>query len=305
MPAHNACGYIRAAVRSVLRQTYDDLELLVYDDASTDGTREILRKLAQRDPRLRLIEAAKTGYVNLLARGVFEARGRYIARMDADDVSLPRRLATQVTALEADPRLGVVGGQGFRIDAGGWKIRPWSVPLAHDEIDSRHMAGEAGQIIHPAAMFRTHVLRDLGYNPAMEPAEDYDLWLRAAEVCRLANVPDLVLRYRCHGGNVSTARSREGTEAMQRALENASARRGVAVPRIPLATPGTQTQGEASLVRHAFRNRHPLTALKHLLPLALRVPRDSQARDLFLGIGRRMLGGRARPVAESEIPRCR
>ncbi|MEM8493787.1 MAG: glycosyltransferase [Planctomycetota bacterium] len=299
MPAYNARRHVKRAVASVLAQTMRDLELLVYDDASTDGTREILRDFARRDQRVRLVEADKTGYSKLLARGVGEARGIYVARMDADDVSLPRRLALQIKALEADPRLGIVGGQALRVDAGGWPIRPWNVPTDHDEIDQLHMAGIAGQMIHPATTFRTEVLRELGYDPELEPAEDFDLWLRGAEVCRLGNVPEQVLRYRWHGGNVSTLRSRQGTEAVRRALENASQRRGVAVPSVSVAAPGTQTQWEAELVRQAFHHRHPLTALKHLVPLAARTPSDSQARDLFVGIGRRLLGAAPRPVREA------
>lgn len=294
MPAYNAKRHIKRAVQSVLDQTYRDFELLVYDDASTDGTRETLRGYAKTDTRVRLVEAEKSGYSKLLARGVDEARGKYLARMDADDISMPRRLELQVARLEAEPDLVAIGGEVMQVDGKGWPIKPWGVPLEHEEIDRLHISGHPGRLVHPATTFRTEVLRRVGYRPEYEPAEDYDLYLRLAEVGRLANLPDIVLRYRWHLSNVSVTRHAEQWDAMVRSVQAAWSRRGMEP--IELAPWGAMdgVKQRKSHVRGAAAHGNYATAIKHAGLLLAGSLSDRSARrgfwELATGSVRRVLG---------------
>ncbi|MEM9753025.1 MAG: glycosyltransferase [Planctomycetota bacterium] len=306
MPAYNARRYIKQAVESVLGQTFRDFELLVYDDASTDDTREILRGFAGRDDRVRLVEAEKSGYSTLLARGVDEAHGKYIARMDADDVCLPERLALQVARLQAEPGLVAVGGEALQTDGDGWAIKPWGVPLDHEEIDRLHIGGLPGRLVHPATTFRTETLREVGYRPEFEPAEDYDLYLRLAEVGQLANVPEIVLRYRWHLMNVSVTRHAEQWDALVRAYEAARVRRGLEPVRLKPWSPVDLNRRRQSFVRSAAKHGHYATAAKHLLAFAATPSTWGDALDLAYGSLRRAVGfgpravRRAGPAADAK-----
>ena len=119
LPVRNAAGTVEAAVRSVLEQTLAELEVLAVEDGSTDGTRAVLERLSREDARVRVLPQDARGLVAALQHGLTRARGTYLARMDADDVSLPRRLEASVAALEADAALtGVAAGVAlFREDA--------------------------------------------------------------------------------------------------------------------------------------------------------------------------------------------
>jgi len=295
MPAYNARRHVRQAVESVLTQTMGDFELLVYDDASTDGTREILRDIARRDERVRLVEAEKSGYSKLLARGVEEARGTYIARMDADDVCLPRRLELQVARLEAEPDLVAIGGEVLRTDGQGWAIKLWNVPLEHEEIDRLHISGRPGRLVHPATTFRTEVLREVGDRPEFEPAEDYDLYLRLAEVGRLANVPDVVLRYRWHLDNVSVTRHAEQWRAVVRAMEAARQRRHLPPAEPEPWRPISAAERREGHVRAAARNGHFATAGKHLAAMLVKPSHWALVADMARGAARRAIGRPPRP----------
>ncbi len=306
MPAYNARRYIKQAVNSVLRQTFRDFELLVYDDASTDGTREILRRFASLDGRLRLVEADKSGYAKLLTRGIEEARGKYIARMDADDVCLPRRLELQVARLEAEPDLVAIGGEVLQVDGQGWAIGTWGVPHTHEEIDRLHITGHAGRMVHPATTFRTSVLRQVGYRSEFEPAEDYDLYLRLAEIGRLANLPETILHYRWHLGNVSITRQREQLSAIRHINDDARRRRGLEAldwstkPSDVISIPSKLMQ----MSRTAARSGNRLSALKLFAHLVARHPMSPEARELAIGALRRSVMLKPRPVGHSRKVPC-
>ncbi|MEM1211381.1 MAG: glycosyltransferase family 2 protein [Planctomycetota bacterium] len=290
MPAYNAEAFVRRAVKSVLRQTLDDLELLVYDDASTDRTPEILAGFARRDRRVKVIRTEKSGYAVNLARGLDEAKGRYIARMDADDICTRRRLEWQVAALEGDDRMVAVGGQGLEVDSWGWAIQPWRVPEDHETIDRLHMAGRCGQLIHPAMIFRAEVLRSVGYDPSFEPAEDFELWLRLAESGRLGNVPGLVLRYRRHTSNVSVTRNAAQCAAVERALREAHDRRGLSLDRSFNWAKEQPINFRISVIRAAFRAWNLHTGVRHLVPMVAQEWREPEVRDLVVGLLRRLVG---------------
>jgi glycosyltransferase involved in cell wall biosynthesis len=187
MPVYNAEQYLEAAVRSILDQTYRDFELIIIDDGSTDGSLAILQRLAAEDTRIRLVSRPNTGYTIALNQAIALARGQLLARMDADDISMPNRFHLQVDYLNAHPECVALGGRLIMIDPTGLKIMDFCKLTNHVQIDGAHINGGPSELGHPSVMMRRDaVVAAGGYDPAFEPAEDFDLWLRLAEHGRLA-----------------------------------------------------------------------------------------------------------------------
>jgi glycosyltransferase involved in cell wall biosynthesis len=201
MPVFNGAAYLAEAVESVLAQTYADLELVAVDDGSQDDSRAILEGYAERDSRVRLLANERNlGISATLNRGWREARGTYIARLDADDVALPDRLARQVEFLDNHPAVAVVGGAAIIIDATGRRGAIMRFPTRSAAIRStlpRHNC-----LAHPSVTMRRAALEALG-GYRFDHVEDYDLWLRISERFQLANLPDPVILYRRHVDQIS------------------------------------------------------------------------------------------------------
>lgn len=193
MPVYNCELYIKEALESILNQTYADFEFLIIDDASTDKTVCIIK--TYNDSRIKLIEKPRnTGYTNSLNYGLTLAKGKYIARMDGDDISLPERFAKQVTFLDANPDV-VLCGTLYQI-IGTKNI--CNHPLKHEEIKVKLISG--CYIAHPTVMFHKSVFEsyELQYDPNTEPAEDYDLWARLIFLGKIVNIKEVLLYYRVH-----------------------------------------------------------------------------------------------------------
>jgi glycosyltransferase involved in cell wall biosynthesis len=199
LPAYNAAHWLEAALVSILQQTYVDFELLLMDDGSTDSTAAILRKY--KDPRLSIMRAASNrGLIATLNNGIQLAKGRYIARMDADDIAHPRRLQLQVSFLQRHWEVGICGTWYRTMDADNrTSVRP---PVTHDEISAQLFF--RSPFGHPTVMIRRDVLADgLLYDVQSRHAEDFDLWVRARPKTRFANLPHFLLEYRTHSNQVS------------------------------------------------------------------------------------------------------
>ncbi len=201
LPARNAAATVRAAAVSILRQTERDLELVCVDDGSTDATPEVLDRVAGRDRRVRVVRGPGEGIARALERGRAACDGELVARMDADDVAHPRRLAVQLAALRADPALVAVGGRvrlfpRRTVREGMIRYAAWLNGLTSPALVARDLLVEA-PLVHPATTLRAEALaRAGGWREGPFP-EDYDLWLRlAAGGGRLSNVSELVLDWR-------------------------------------------------------------------------------------------------------------
>lgn len=230
LPVRNADAYLVEALDSVLAQSFTDFELLAHDDGSDDACWSILQAYAARDRRLCVSRAENRGIVWVLNRLAETAKGDYLARMDADDACLPERFALQVAFLDTHPDHVMVGGATLSIDEAGRPIAPIAAPEDHDAIDDRNLRGLTA-IEHPTAMIRRAALEAVGgYDPRSQDAEDLDLWLRLAEIGRLANLPDVVLKYRTHPSSVSAIRQAEQAETTRDVCARARARRGVEAP---------------------------------------------------------------------------
>lgn len=267
LPVRNGAAFVEDAVRSILRQSEPRFELLIVDDGSTDDTPVRLRRLAQEDDRIRLSTATGQGLSRICNATARTATGAYLARMDADDVATPDRFALELAWLESHPECVAVGGQAIRIDPEGWPVDDWQTPLTHEAIDALHLRGFGGGVIHPAAMIRRTAFEQVGgYDESLDAAQDFDLWLKLAEVGRLANLPDVVLHYRLHTGSVTCSRRLRQTRCIQSAHTAALRRRGLpAAPgtTVSVRTELTPTRARRQWVQFALRAGHRATALKH------------------------------------------
>ncbi len=267
LPVYNAADYIEEAVQSVLGQTLAEFELIVVDDGSRDESVAVVARHARRDRRIRLFCTAHRGITPALNTAVRHARGELLARMDADDVSRPDRFLRQASYLASHPEVVAVGSSIEIVDPDGAPlgVMPWAE--THDEIDRRLMQGRGG-IAHPAAMMRRAAVLQAGvYREEFPAAQDKDLWLRLAEIGRLANLPQPLLRYREHPLAVSTTCRLEQRCAVRRAVIDACRRRGVPPPEWTATQRMRSTSAEAAhrrWVRSALRSGHPDTAWKHL-----------------------------------------
>jgi glycosyltransferase involved in cell wall biosynthesis len=204
MSVYNGQAYLREAVESILGQTYTDFEFLIVDDGSTDATWSILS--SYRDARMRLVSNERNiGLARSLNRGLALARGEYVARQDADDVSLPERFATQVAYLDSDQEVGLVSANCYLMDAAGTAAGGpiLTQPLSGALVEWRLFWGNP--VVHPSVMCRTRVMRACGGYPEQYSyyAEDYALWLKMVTVTKVVVLQQPLLRLRKHQRNVT------------------------------------------------------------------------------------------------------
>ena len=199
MPVRDGERFVGEAVDSVLAQTFADFELIVVDDASTDGTPAVLRTVT--DARVSVVRnETPRGIAGSLNRGLDLARGRFVARSDADDVNLPERFARQLAFLGAHPRVALCG-TWIRMFSEGWQR---DRRMETDPARMRCALLMYNVLSHPTAMWRREVFERHGlrYDATLRTAEDYDLWSRASHRVTLGNVPQVLMRYRVHPGQI-------------------------------------------------------------------------------------------------------
>lgn len=283
LPVYNGEAYLREAVDSILGQTYADFELIVIDDGSRDGTAAVLD--AVRDPRVRVVHQDNMGLALTLNKGIGLARGEYIARQDADDISRPERLARQVDYLDAHPACGLLGTWSVIQEDRVLTSRQHRHPCSNGELQLRLLFDSF--FVHSSVMMRRSALHRSGLyptDPERNPPEDFDLWLRIAREHELANLAEPLLVYREVPGSISRTRAALlDRRAIAIAAENLQA----------LLGPGhsdTDVRDLASLMRHstqALSQAPDWRVLATLLReaerrLAQRWPKDAQ--DLQQGL---------------------
>lgn len=207
MPAYNASRFVREAIESILAQDYAHFELIVVDDCSTDNTSQICAEYAQLDPRVNVLRTkVNSGITGALNVGLAAARGALIARMDADDISLPSRLTRQRNHLRDHPEIGLCGMAIEVIDADGRLLRRPATAVGADLTE--RLAAWCSPLAHPTWMFRREVFDVIGGYRDLAPAEDYDFLLRVlAAEWKLDNIPDLGLRYRVSSSSTASRRA--------------------------------------------------------------------------------------------------
>jgi len=199
MPVYNGAPFLADAIQSILQQTFIDLEFLIINDGSTDDSVAIIQKF--HDPRIRLIHnGTNQGLVASLNLGMGLAQGEYIARMDADDVSRPERLARQVCFMDENPKVGVCGSWVQFFPKRNNYV--WKLPEKSEEIRcwQFHTVGVA----HPSVIMRRKLFVEHGllYDPEYRHIEDYELWSRALNYMEFANIQTVLLDYRISPGQI-------------------------------------------------------------------------------------------------------
>lgn len=192
----NGQATIDAAVQSVLAQTERDIELVVINDGSTDGTAARLAVLAAGDSRVVVVEQVHRGLTASLNHGLSRVRGAYVARQDGDDESLPERLARQAAHLDTHPDVAAVGSHAEVMDGSGKTIGTLRPPARAADV-RRDLLSLRSTPVHGAVMMRREVVASLGgYREAFPVGQDYDLWLRMSRTHSIENLPEVLYRWR-------------------------------------------------------------------------------------------------------------
>lgn len=202
MAVYNGLPYLNKAVESILNQTFSDFEFIIVNDASTDETLSVLQTYA--DPRIRIIDLPKNeGQTRSLNHGLQAAKGEYIARQDADDLSKPERLAEQVKFLDSHPDHLLLSTSVDMIDDNN-RVKYVDVRPTQDAEIRTYIEEFGNPFCHGAAMFRRSVLEKVGlYREGFRTSQDYDYWLRMAEHGKVANLAPALYQYRTHSGQMS------------------------------------------------------------------------------------------------------
>jgi glycosyltransferase involved in cell wall biosynthesis len=194
MPCFNAGLYLPSAIESILLQEGVDLELVIVDDGSIDNSVSIVCEYLREDSRIKLFEnRINKGIVHTLNFGIDKCQGLFIARMDADDVSLPGRLLHQVSFLQKHADIGILGTSMKYIgDANGL----CNTYTKHDEIRAAQLFD--GGLHHPTVMFRAEIFRTERYSSGFPHMEDYELFYRLGAKNKMAALPEPLYNYRVH-----------------------------------------------------------------------------------------------------------
>lgn len=228
MSAYNNADYIESAVNSILWQSFRDFEFIIIGDGSTDGTGELLEQLADTDCRIKLIRRENKGLTVSLNEALSLARGEFIARMDSDDLAVRERFEKQVAFLDSHPDCVLVGTKVMLIDPLDVEIVEGEFHQGHENLDAALLKGNGAAIYHPSVMIRKSALdRVGGYVPKYNGAEDVELFLRLAEIGRLENLDEILLKYRRHPASVNHTKHDRQFQLMIELLNEARARRGL------------------------------------------------------------------------------
>ena len=229
MAVYNGGKYLSDAIESILNQSFKCFEFIIIDDGSTDNTSHLLKGYAESDARIIIISREDRGLVSSLNEGISRAVGTYIARMDADDISLPDRFRTQYDFLQLNTNVVCVGCDPIIIDEDGDELIHLKTPASNKDIQNKLLSGHC-PIEHPSVMYkRSTVIEVGGYREEYQTAEDYDLWLRIGEVGDLANLNIPLIKYRYLNTSISATNQDKQLSATKKACKEALERRGIEV----------------------------------------------------------------------------
>ena len=230
MGVYNCEKYLGEVIESLLAQTLTDFELIIVDDGSTDRSGNILERYAAHDKRIHVITQENEGVGRAVNNALQLARGRYIARSDADDFSYPERLEKQLAFMESNPDVVMVGTSVMWIDPLGIPIGLCPMEYDHELIEIELLKGNGSAICQPSVMIRTDVLKNIGgYDNRWRVTEDLDLFLRLAEVGRLTNMREVLVNWRQHLASTNHSKREQQLVETRALLEEAHQRRSLSV----------------------------------------------------------------------------
>ncbi len=199
MPVYNASLYIRDAVDSVFLQSFPDFEFIIVDDGSTDESVSIIK--TYNDHRIRLI-LNEHDFIGSLNTGIKESKGKYIARMDSDDIMLSNRLQVQIDFMDQNPEIAICGSYAESFGSGNGIMQ---LHTRHNDIISVMLLHNS--MIHPSVMMRREIFINHEYKRDYPCAEDYKLWTDLVmQGLRFANIPEILLKYRISENQVTSTR---------------------------------------------------------------------------------------------------
>jgi len=208
LPAYNAEKFLKKAIQSIINQDYNNFELLVINDASTDKTKNIIKKLAQKDKRIKTLHNKTNQKIaRSLNRAIKAAQGKYIVRADADDICHPQRISTQVAFMEKNSNVIICGSAINIINVRGAKTGSRFYNQFDKEI--RKKIFRYSPFCHPSIIFRRKKALTAGlYNPYLDCAQDYELYFRLGKLGAFANLDKKLYSLRFHGKSTSALKSR-------------------------------------------------------------------------------------------------
>jgi glycosyltransferase involved in cell wall biosynthesis len=231
MGVYNGQRYVAESVESILAQTFTDFEFIMVDDGSTDDTLAILRRYESRDSRVKVISIPHGGIVDAANAGLNASRAPLIARVDADDITMPTRFEVQVRYMAEHPEVVCLGSRMYLMEPYGSVFDESHHKLTHEEIDAELLRGSGWVMPQPVAMMRREPVMKLGgYRNEYLWVEDLDLFLRLAEVGRLANLPEKLVKYRNHPASTNHRRPQLQFDLSRKCVIETYRRRGLPVP---------------------------------------------------------------------------
>jgi len=206
MPTLNAEKYLKEAIDSILAQTFKNFEFIIIDDNSTDNTLNIINEY--KDKRIKLIKGKNKGIASALNLGIKCSKGEYIARMDADDISLPRRFEKQIQFMDQHPEIGICGANVIPL-TDDQKYKSWGSWLKTEPKVIDILLNVA--FCHPTVIFRKSIIinNNLYYNEKLKYTEDQELWFRAIKFTNFKNIKKKLLKYRLHPKNKSNKNTKK------------------------------------------------------------------------------------------------
>jgi len=208
MSVYNGEKFLAASIESILGQTFRNLEFIIINDGSTDNGQKIINSYLKNDKRIKSVIRKNKGLIYSLNEGLNLAKGEYIARQDADDISLPGRLETQVAVLEKEKSIGMVGSNYEWIDSAGNVINATNVFTNSSDLKAGLVF--CNQFGHGTVMFRKSIILELGgYSENHKYAEDYDLWTRLARKSSVVNLKEIAYQWRHHETSVSQRKAND------------------------------------------------------------------------------------------------
>ena len=202
LPVYNGEKYLKEAIESILNQTYTNFEFIIIDDGSKDSSLEIIKEYEKEDERIVVVSRENKGLIATLNEGIEKAKGKYIARMDQDDISLPNRFEEQLKFLEKNPEIGVCG-TWVEVFGENRNSTLWKMPIKDEELRPRLLFSVT--FAHPSVMMRKGLINqyNLRYNEKYINAEEYKFWLDLSEFTKFGNIPKKLLLYRYHDASIS------------------------------------------------------------------------------------------------------
>lgn len=214
MAVFNNAETLEEAIKSILNQTYKDFQFVIVNDASTDESNQILTRFVKKDSRIKLINNQhRLGLTKSLNKGLKTIKTKYIARMDADDLALPKRFKKQLEYLESHPKIALLGTAAFLIDFKGKKLKLKTYPINNHHL--KKLILHFCPFIHPTWMIRRSTLNQVGeYNEKFTFAQDYELALRIMTKFKTANLPEPLLKYRVNSDQAISLKNLKAQERL-------------------------------------------------------------------------------------------